>query len=459
MLRTLTRTVLLFALFGALAHGQALIGTWSHVADSDGTKPQKGKALSLTFDANGKCHLKATDATGKENTVNGDGTYSISSGRLTLSLPVLELKLAAKPYTLTSDRLTLPFLLFNEGAGTSEWVRATASPAPSPSPISPPTPQTNAMVNNSAMPRPTPTGGMKNELLCTCNKQSYDTPRECLGGCTGRVGLAGTAMCGSVLQSQERQPCPVLRNPAFKTIYDQVVLHHFGPLAALPSGSSDTPNNPNVILIGNLINTFYKPWSVSDYFIAIAVGTGGGTGGELAHVEPANGGKIYLRVGGAAIESSPGSLVGIIGHEMIHGEQFRRGLKQYSLPGFNSFTHAMNELEAWSWQTGTPMNFRWKIAANQAWKCETQDEQDKDMAVRECREWQVRETLVKVNTRDDRHELQNAVDNWINENPWARTVWLPYNRNWKGVTSNNLRSQVPYAHDPDHGIDCHQGME
>ena len=71
MRRWISRVFLLVSLFN-LAYAQSLTGTWQHTRDSDGTTPKKGKTMSLTFDDNGRCHLKATDASGKEKTVTGE---------------------------------------------------------------------------------------------------------------------------------------------------------------------------------------------------------------------------------------------------------------------------------------------------------------------------------------------------------------------------------------------------
>src|SRR5208337_359149 len=130
--RSLPRHLFVVLLLASCAQAQTLSGTFSHVADSDGTRPTKGKSVTLTFNPGGACHVVAADASGAEKTVTGDGTYSTRAGRITISLPVLELSVANQPYTLQADNLTLPFLLFNEGAGTSQWVRVGSGMVPGP---------------------------------------------------------------------------------------------------------------------------------------------------------------------------------------------------------------------------------------------------------------------------------------------------------------------------------------
>ena len=88
--------LLIFILFSSLTFSQTLTGTFTHVTDSDGTHPGKGKTVTLIFHPDGKCHIQATDTSGQNTTLNGDGTYGTRAGRITLSLPVLELSVSSR---------------------------------------------------------------------------------------------------------------------------------------------------------------------------------------------------------------------------------------------------------------------------------------------------------------------------------------------------------------------------
>jgi len=457
MFRSACLQLLAFVLFSGSASAQSLTGTFSHITDSDGTHPGKGKVVTLIFQSNGGCHLQATDASGQNATLQGDGTYTARAGRITISLPVLELSVSNKPYTLQGDQLTLPFMVFNEGAGTSTWTKA---PDAWSGPASGSGDNTPAM-ENAPPPPPPPRrigGGMHGELLCTCTDKGYDRPVDVLPNCT-RPAL-GRPMCGAVLRTTN-QPCAVFRNPnGFTTLYDQVVLGRPGPLSgmgvalpagiAIPSGSAANPKDPHTILVGTLIATYYKPWGPSDFYMTVQ--PGGKNDVEYAHVEEHRGLQHYLVVRGAAFtELSPAGMVAALGHEMIHAEQLRRPGNLPNVAGLSSIAAAVNELEASSWETMVS-TYRWRIGPNPTWSCETPLERDRSEALRSCREWQIRELLVEVNQKPT---TQAAFEQWINQNPWAKTNWLPKNPRWKEVRTNDLPSQVPFHTDPQKGMDCH----
>lgn len=464
MLRWLSRLCILCLLSSLPCSAQSITGTWQHVRDSDGTTPTSGKTLLLTFYDNGKCHLQAVDSSGKQKTVTGDGTYSVRSGRIDLALPVAEINFVNRAYTVEGNALTLPFLLFNEGEGTSLWARAGGGPSPGPvgpveppPPVPPTPPDQRGDINQPAPPPPPPPenpgAGMNGELLCTCTEKAYNTPPQALKNCT-RPSL-GRPMCGVVLTTS-KQPCSELQNTGgFKTLYDQVVLGRPGPLGGIgiPAVSAYNPKDPHTILIGTLISVFYKPWSPSDFYMSMS--PGGKDDVEFAHVAELRPNQQSLVVRGAAFEGTPAALISIIGHETIHAEQLRRPKNKPPVGALDAITAAMNELEASSWETGES-NFRWRIGPNKLWRCEDTAERDKAEAVKTCRAWQVRELLVEINKK---HDTQQYFGQWIEDDPWAHTVWLPKNRGWRNITHGDPSSIIPYRHDPNHGIDCRQGLE
>jgi hypothetical protein len=458
LLRSACSTLLFFILFSSVTLAQTLTGTFSLLTDSDGTHPGKGKTVTLIFRSDGTCHLQATDESGQNTTLNGDGTYTARASRITLSLPVLELSVSNRPYVLVGDHLTLPFMVFNEGAGTSTWKKAadawsgaaTGSGDNTTAPL------------NAPPPPPPPRkigGGMHDELLCTCTDKAYDRPVDILPNCT-RVPL-GRPLCGAVLR-KTGQPCPAFRTPnGFTTLYDQVVLGRPGPLSgmgailpagiiAIPSGSAANNKDPHTILIGTLIGTYFKPWGPADFYMTVQPGGVGDV--EYAHVEEHRGLQHYLVVRGAAFtELSPAGMISALGHEMIHAEQLRRPGNLSKAGGLSAITAAMNELEASSWETKVS-SFPWRIGPNPTWSCETPLERDRSEALRSCREWQIRELLGAINQKP---KTQSDFEEWIKQNPWASINWLPKNPHWKQILTNDLPAQVPFPTDPEHGMDCH----
>ncbi len=458
VLRTWRFAILFFLI--NLAHAQSITGTWEHVRDSDGTKPKDGMTMSLTFDANGKCHLKATDDTGKNQNVSGDGTYKVTGTNISISLPVLELNIANKPFTLRGSELSLPFLLFNEGNGTSVWTRPWDASTVGPPP---PIPEDQkGDVNKPAPPPPPPPhpvgGGMDDELLCTCSDKQYGTPGEALRNCT-RPSLA-KPMCGVVL-TQQKQSCPALRNvPDFAHLYDTTITRQVQ--RGLGPGLTTTGYTP---LLRSVITTFYKQVNVNEWNFVIEQGDPKEM--ELARTEKEYGSKPYKLIAKVPVfYRSPAGLTSSIGHELIHGEQWKRTLPYPNYPGLKPVVDALKELEAYSWESGAS-DFNWSIGPNKMWNCMTTKERDMAEAVRSCREWQVREELVAVNTSSSTdpaerrrmiQEKQAYFADWISKDPWANTVWRRKNAGWRNITDHDSDSIVPFRHNRKMKIDCNQGV-
>lgn len=440
--------VLIFFCFSASAlAADSLEGTWQHVKDSpSGWHVSKGGSATLTLSANGQASLSATAP--NQNPLNQTGTWSQQGGQVTINIPG-EVEVNNQPFQLQGDTLTLPTQLSSDDPGTSQWVRVGSGIGPGPGggdqvpPTPPPTPPDQKGDLDQPPPPPPPPpqkvgGGMNDELLCTCTDKGYDTPVQVLKNCT-RPSL-GKPMCGAVLTTS-KQPCSALQNTGgFKTLYDQVVLGRPGPLSgiAIPAISASNPKNPYTILIGTLISTFYKPWTPSDFYMTVQ--SGGKDDVEYAHVEELRSTQDYLVVRGAAFtDISPAALIASIGHEMIHAEQLRRPHNKPSVGGLGDIVAAMNELEASSWETRF-CTFGWKIGPNTLWGCETATERDHSSALRSCREWQVRELLVQVNKNS---ATQQFFAQWVDQNPWAKTNWLPKNRGWRKITRNDSPSTIP----------------
>jgi len=112
------------ALSGAMppmaAQQSNLTGTWNFVRDSDGSVPAAGASITITFSGAGGATLKAV---GPGQNITDSGTYSISGNLISLSLPRLGKSVANRPFTLSGDELTLPFMLFSSGSGSSLWHR------------------------------------------------------------------------------------------------------------------------------------------------------------------------------------------------------------------------------------------------------------------------------------------------------------------------------------------------
>lgn len=98
----------------------SLLGTWNFVRDSDGSAAAAGAAITITFGNDGIATLKAA---GPGQNITDSGPYSVRGNLISISLPRLGKSVADRPFTLSTDELTLPFMVFSSGLGSSIWRR------------------------------------------------------------------------------------------------------------------------------------------------------------------------------------------------------------------------------------------------------------------------------------------------------------------------------------------------
>lgn len=108
----------------ARADGDRLAGSWTFVADSDGSKPKAKASIVLTFTGGDRGTLKVL-ATQPGQTLTDAGTYKVSGSVITLSFKDLDWSARKKPFRRAGCKLTLPFkaIGMTEGPGTSTWQR------------------------------------------------------------------------------------------------------------------------------------------------------------------------------------------------------------------------------------------------------------------------------------------------------------------------------------------------
>jgi hypothetical protein len=297
----------------------------------------------------------------------------------------------------------------------------------------------------------TDAAGMSGTLFCSCTQRNYDTPNDLLPNCTRPV--LTRPGCGAFLPV-DRQNCQVLKRPnGFKAGYDAVVLGRTVTPSVMALGIRGRSLEDYAKLVGLVIDTYHKPWTRGDVYIEVT--RGAAQNGEYARVDKITSARIALIVRGAIFsELSPAAFIAKIGHEMIHVEQVKREYRGVRFDRINDIVAAMNELEASSWET-VYSRFAWRIGPNELWDCETNRERDFAIAVRGCREWQIKELLLTVN------QNRSAQDNfaaWIEQNPWARAQWLPRNRDWRNLRTNNAQSAIPIPSDPGRAFDCSSVM-
>ncbi len=109
--------VLLTLFFGSFAWSAGIEGTYRILKDSNGTAPKAGAVVEITF-AKSSFKLKAVMPS---ETVEDKGTYRLIGNTMTITFEEMEQGQKTGPYTLKDGILTLPFMMFSNGKGTSTW--------------------------------------------------------------------------------------------------------------------------------------------------------------------------------------------------------------------------------------------------------------------------------------------------------------------------------------------------
>ena len=266
------------------------------------------------------------------------------------------------------------------------------------------------------------------DIYNNCNDKRYETPRECLLGDTHkRLGCTGCFLSAQ---------CEGLKSIAgynsFKSMYNQALFFK-GPV---PVGELAF-----LTLASSIINNFYSPYKSTDFNIIIE-------GGDLSFwaklEEPdVKGQKPDLRVSKKLfLECSPAFLVQSIGHELIHMNQYETS-PDVNLRGITTYVNAFLELEASRWEMEDTYS-GWKIKSNRLFECLRGAEQVEVINTKACREWQTLAAIEKLS--DWRPTDLDALETWLNANPWTRDVWLVENPGWRNYNTRN--AQMPYGCEP-----------
>lgn len=107
------------------AEPTSLVGEYELIGDVEGTKVNDGASVTLTLKDDGTLTVLAVQP---GETLDDTGTWSVTDTEIELTTTGESL-VGEGPFELRGDVLILPFLVFGEGEGRSEWKRLTP-PAP-----------------------------------------------------------------------------------------------------------------------------------------------------------------------------------------------------------------------------------------------------------------------------------------------------------------------------------------
>lgn len=126
---TVAAALAVVAVAAAVAEGagppKSLLGSWMLLRDEGGMAPAADAVVVLTFASDGKASLYAARGTSE---VVDRGTYTYTLGKVTLNLPDTAKSVTGGKVDADGALLTLPFRVFDAGAGRSIWKHADPVP-------------------------------------------------------------------------------------------------------------------------------------------------------------------------------------------------------------------------------------------------------------------------------------------------------------------------------------------
>lgn len=256
------------------------------------------------------------------------------------------------------------------------------------------------------------------DVVCG-GKQHFLVPGECLQSCSKQKRSLANLSGGLCSFSAS---CGIFKgDSALKAFYNQAM---FGRGAV-------TGQQGKQVLLSHVVNRYYKPHNVKN--LDVDIGSPGGMDGFAGVQRPKRpGAKPRLTVHDDLFYTSPGYFVATIGHEMVHLEQHERTVTT-NLAGINSVVGAMRELEASSWQSGLD-NFPREFGPNKTSGCQREEELIAQRQTYECRKWQVKKAIENLRATPRWETYSKTLERWLNEDDWAKQVWLKQNPNWQSVT-------------------------
>ena len=456
-------------------------GTFVFEKDSDGATADTGVSVTLTFTGG----TVTFAAVGPGQNIRDSSTFTTHGSNISFNFRNIGKSASNQPYSLFQTVLTLPFKVFSDGPGTSQWVGAavgapgenpenppgTNPPEPNPPGTNPPgnPPPSNPPGENppgnppppptNPNPPPPPSNPPRPPKPKTPSVADpfFNVPSPGFGGKDIVFGCAGTRWdtpdlppadpkappppptygcrpknphqpitCGTGCMITEPPRCKALNVQAFISAYNMAVFPDQKGVGAGAGilGMMLAAKSPGATPAEALIKQILGNfYNVFDKNVVVQMTNS--KPDEDADLDQGFGGKYTLTVYTLSLqELSPAALVSTIGHEMVHLEQRQRRLPISTLKGEQGVKDSLFELEASSWQAGAH-NFSWQIGSCKVASCVTKGEQLNDSALLACREWQAVNRLAALSP-----EAKQEMEKWLDQNPWTKQVWLPKHPDW-----------------------------
>jgi hypothetical protein len=264
---------------------------------------------------------------------------------------------------------------------------------------------------------PAPASG-SGDIICSSTQQRFLLPKDCFA----------PRVCGSGLKLGYCQLAP--QSPGLARVAE-VHADGAGVLAQLYDNSVLRGMINGRLPLGaacQFVLTMFTPYKCTTDF---AVSTAPDAAFyALFGCEAVKGTGNTLQINPLVFTLSPALLARSIGHEMVHADQCARH-ETYGKTGTaeSRLNSGFEELEAYSWEAGEdsfPRTF--KVKATEL-NTITPDEEQQVRGNLECADWTVKEDLANMIIRHGGAPPQ--LRDYLNSDPWVKSVWLPNNPNWQ----------------------------
>jgi len=259
------------------------------------------------------------------------------------------------------------------------------------------------------------------DYICTTSKKRFYQPGACKNDC--QVTREGNGLTRGVTMADK--PC------SFQPICVGITKHLTAPASgdmyilaygavALQKRSAYVQQPEKSIL--NLVLQRYYHYRIQQFNVRIGEVSGRD---QWASLMPSKVGLPTLTVSPDLYLVTPAFLVSVIGHEMVHDQQYKRK-NPVDPQGFVSVIDAMRELEASKFQQAIDTfdrGFRMETSV-----CLEENEAKEIRQVTACREWQVKKAIDDIRLKQ---HILNNLEKWMMADPWAKQVYIPEHPDWK----------------------------
>ena len=270
------------------------------------------------------------------------------------------------------------------------------------------------------------------DFLCTTSNRRYMQPGACQNEC--RPTREGNGLTRAV--SGADRPC------SFRPVCAGIMKHLSGTgdtlqMAYNAAAFQKNPMpRPREVIIANVLWRFYPGYNIRQFNVQIGDVEGRD---QWASLMPAQGsGLPTLTVSPDLFLLTPAYLVTVIGHELVHDQQYKRK-NPVSPNGFRPIVDSIRELEATHWEMGIDTfnrGFR-----SETYLCTDEGEKQEARMTHACREWQVTKAIYEIRT-GPRAQLMPKVEQWLMADPWAKQVYIPEHPDWKTARPGNAPDDV-----------------